>query len=221
MSQRLKKADQAGGEHEAYETPAWCVHRLLEAVDLPGGLWLEPCAATGAIVRAVDSVRNDVTWTACEIREECGDALVEATNDSDEVIMGDFLADGFLRGFDKTARRGAFAFDVCLTNYPFSLATSFIETCRPRCSIVVALLPMPFFGTTGRGVFFERNMPEAIYQLPDRPQFAYGASNSLEYGWFVWGPTLRNPRLGTALHRLAGTPPEERGVKPRNRRATG
>ena len=60
-------------------------------------------------------------------------------------------------------------------------------------------------------------MPDAIYQLPDRPQFAYGASNSLEYGWFVWGPMRRDPRLGTSLHRLAVTPPEERGVKRRGK----
>jgi len=56
-------------EHDFYETPAWCVHRLLEAVpQLPGGAWLEPCAGKGAIIRAVNEVRKDpIHWTAVEI----------------------------------------------------------------------------------------------------------------------------------------------------------
>ena len=35
-------------EHDFYPTPAWCVHRLLEAVPLPAGRWLEPCVGDGA-----------------------------------------------------------------------------------------------------------------------------------------------------------------------------
>ena len=33
--------------NENYPTMAWPVDRLLEAVDLPGGRWLEPCARFG------------------------------------------------------------------------------------------------------------------------------------------------------------------------------
>jgi hypothetical protein len=38
---------------DAYETPAWCVQRLLEKLQLPGGNWLEPGAGDGAIIKAV------------------------------------------------------------------------------------------------------------------------------------------------------------------------
>lgn len=49
-----------------YATPAWCVRRLLEGVNPPGGLWLEPCAGDGAIIRAVEEMRADVKWHAVE-----------------------------------------------------------------------------------------------------------------------------------------------------------
>lgn len=42
---------------DAYYTPAWCVRALLRTIGtLPGGLWLEPAAGTGAIARAVGEV---------------------------------------------------------------------------------------------------------------------------------------------------------------------
>jgi hypothetical protein len=47
---------------DAYLTPPWCVHRLLEvdALGLPGGRWLEPAAGPGRIISSVNSMRDDV-----------------------------------------------------------------------------------------------------------------------------------------------------------------
>ena len=47
-------------EREYYPTPAWCTHRLLDAIGEqlrgtdPEVLWLEPCCGNLAIVNAVD-----------------------------------------------------------------------------------------------------------------------------------------------------------------------
>ena len=46
------------GWKDFYPTPAWCVGCLLEAVELPGGTWLEPAAGRGAIVEAVGARRQ-------------------------------------------------------------------------------------------------------------------------------------------------------------------
>lgn len=216
MTQRLSKAEQAGGQHEAYETPAWCVRRLLEAAPLPSGKWLEPCAGSGNIIRAVRDIAGyaDVSWTACEIREECGDPLVDAGVVCDNVLVGDFF------GYEETLRQEAdgrrWAFDVVgPTNPPFSRAAEFIEAGRRLAPIVVMLLPVPFFGSEDREDLFARHMPSMILQLPNRPQFS-GAkgTNSVEYGWWIWEASRRQQR-GTWLERLAITPAEERGKRAR------
>ena len=77
-------------DYDNYPTPAWCVRRLLERVDLPGGTWLEPAAGDGAIVRAVRAARHDVDWIAVEIREDCRH-LLRREVPGDRVVIGDFL----------------------------------------------------------------------------------------------------------------------------------
>ena len=52
-----------------YATPSWCVRALLRTVDLPGGAWFEPAVGTGAIVRAVNQLRQDVSWTIADIAD--------------------------------------------------------------------------------------------------------------------------------------------------------
>ena len=41
-----------------YATPHWTVRRLLEALPLPGGVWFEPCAGEGDIIKAVNAKLN-------------------------------------------------------------------------------------------------------------------------------------------------------------------
>ena len=68
MSRRRGKDEAMGGPREDYPTPRWCVDRLLERVDLPGGEWLEPCAGHGAIVRRILDLRGDVIMRANDIQ---------------------------------------------------------------------------------------------------------------------------------------------------------
>src|SRR5260370_30448823 len=76
-------------ESDFYATPRWTVHRLLEVLHLPGGNWLEPGAGEGDLIRAVaETGRNDINWTALELRPECKSHL-EKLKPRPEIIITD------------------------------------------------------------------------------------------------------------------------------------
>lgn len=191
-----------GAERRAddfYATPAWCVRRLLERLALPAGNWLEPCAGDGAIIRAVG--RQDVTWTAVELRHEARGRLVEVV-DSTEVFVGfDFVGGDF----------GGTEFAAVITNPPFSLALPFIEHALELAPWVVMLLRLNFLASAGRAEFFREQAPD-VYVLPNRPSFTDdGRTDATEYAWFVWPPE-RGRRAGR-LEVLAETPASERRAR--------
>ena len=64
------------------------MHRLLEKLALPGGNWFEPGAGEGNLIKAVN--RNDINWTALELREECKPFL-EALEPTPEIILRSVL----------------------------------------------------------------------------------------------------------------------------------
>jgi len=174
-----------------YPTPTFCVHRLLEGAELPGGLWYEPCAGEGAIIAAVNEVRNDVQWVANEIRKGGHHELMRRLGHlpSFQANCGDALDD--------------FAFpdrkvDVVITNPPFFLAMELIQTLMRQFphAHVVQLLRMNFWGTKKRQPFFEKYPPD-MYVLPNRPSFkGEGKTDSIEYAWFVWEPAPRAREFG-------------------------
>ena len=188
-----------------YPTPAWCVRRLLEAVPLPGGAWLEPSAGDGAIIRAVNEVRGDAWWWAMELREECRASLVEATAGRGSVRIGDFIAepsDGYAA--------------VAILNPPFSLALQFVERCLSLAGWVCALERLHWPACAARCDWFRAHMPD-VYILPDRPSFTGdGASDMAEYAWFVWPPRMHD-RQAASVHLLPSTSAVERKANPAQR----
>lgn len=159
-----------------YATPAWCVQRLLEVAQLPGGLWLEPAAGDGAIVRAV--TRRDVSWHLRELREEERPAL-ERSAPGAKVFIGDFL---------EAVESGALAgqrYSVAITNPPFRLAQEFVDACLTCADHVVMLLRLNFLASKARWKFMSSHTPD-VYVLPSRPSFTGGGTDSIEYAWFVW-----------------------------------
>lgn len=191
-----------------YRTPSWCVHRLLDRLDLPEGNWLEPSAGDGAILSAVDEALY-VTWTAVEIREE---AIRELRRKSAAAVYvhGDFLTIAWDRRFR-----------VCITNPPYSLAWEFVRKGLADADWVVMLLRLNWLGSQERSRFL-RTQPPDVYVLPNRPTFCVvvrcvlgheksvlpedadglrrcgtdgctakakkTSSDSTEYAWFVWPP---------------------------------
>lgn len=172
-----------------YPTPAWCVRRLLEGLALPGGRWLEPGAGDGAIIRAVNAVRSDVTWTAMELREECRPAL-DATlrvKHGNELVIGDFLAPPPLREPDELWRPiddlGRFA--VALGNPPFPLAIPFVEAALRVADVVVMLLSTGILGSEERASWWPTHAADQLV-IPDRISFRGSGSDTTTCAWFVW-----------------------------------
>src|SRR5689334_10139470 len=113
MSARLATATRLGGAEETYPTPAWCVHRLLDEIDLPrGGYWLEPAVGDGAIVRAIRGREEytEVKWWTNDVRD----------------VGADVTSDYQTWGVPANGR----IYDVVITNPPFSLARSFVDISR-------------------------------------------------------------------------------------------
>jgi hypothetical protein len=191
-------ATNRGGQRtpaDFYPTPAWCVWRLLEARALPGGRWLEPCAGTGAIVQAVQDHRTDVQWTTIELREACRETLT-GLDCRPTVHIRDFVEHG-----DEAL------YDVVITNPPYSCAQQVLTRAMALAPTVVMLLRLNFLASAGRAGFMREHPPD-VYVLPNRPSFDGKGTDSIEYAWFVWRPTLE--RHSGEMRVLAPTPLQER-----------
>jgi len=170
---------------DAYPTPPWCVHRLLDRVTLPSGLWYEPCAGDGAIVQVVNSRLPNVAWALNELRSEMDETL-RRLEPMAPVSVGDILdPETPLPPRDKT---------VCIiTNPPYRIAWELLHKMLREFpnSYIVLLLRVNFIASKGRHGFMSQYMPD-VYVLPNRPGFkAWGKTDSPEYGWFVWKPWPR------------------------------
>lgn len=220
-------------EADNYPTPAWCVHRLLEACQLPQGIWIEPCAGEGAILDALhpSAMGPDGKLWAVELREECRDVL---RGKADNVSIADLRDVTFLQNAD-----------VVITNPPFSIWHDVARWgLRHRARRTALLLRV------GAIAHLDGLPIPSLYVLPNRPQFVASwtcagvklagevpssvepcgwgeyrdphestkgkrcpkcagkiqrtASDSAEYAWFVWGePT-------PIVHVLPETPLDER-----------
>jgi hypothetical protein len=166
-----------------YPTPRWCVHRLLEAYELPGGLWLEPCAGAGAIIRAVAEVRGDVRWHANEINPVYRQPL--------EALLGGQPAIGdALKAWVPPITK------VIITNPPFGPSLELLlHFLQYRHAVTVFLQRLNWAAGPRRHVF--RTIEPSVYVLPDRPSFVdtyekhapqalKAQTDSIEYAWFVF-----------------------------------
>lgn len=182
----------ARSEADYYPTPAWCVDRLLEELELPGGLWLEPGAGEGHIIRAVNAWRDDVRWRAIELREAC---RVPLERELAMVRVGNFLA------------LPPEQCDLVIGNPPFRHAVGFVLKALQCAPLVVMLLRLNFLASAERSELMRERAP-SVYVLPDRPSFIGGGdTDSAEYAWFLW---RRAPSAIGTLRVLATTPPSER-----------
>ncbi len=191
------RGQRGGGEDDFFVTPAWPVHRLLEAWQPI--LWaplLEPSAGNGAIIRAVNERMPDASWIAVEKRAE---EAVTLASLADQVVITDFL-----HYLPPNAGR----ISTIIGNPPFYLAIEFIERARdfyPEANLAF-LLRLNFAASAGRARFMRETRP-SIYVLPDRPSFTDGSTDSIEYAWFVWDRNLLNQGR---FRVLATTPLHER-----------
>jgi hypothetical protein len=151
---------------------------------------MEPGAGDGAIIRAVNAVRSDVTWTAVELREECVHPLAEALGGwemggRDRVVTGDFLtADpGSPAARPQLTADGQFA--VVLGNPPFPLAIPFVERSLELAHIVALLLSTGILGSGERADWWPTHVADQLV-IPDRISFTGKGSDTTTCAWFVW-----------------------------------
>ena len=230
------KKDKPNGER--WETPLWAVRRVLEEVSLPGGLWLEPCAGNGRIIRAVEELRpRKCRWHAVELREECAGRLRQLGIPLTLYCPKDFLKEWNARALAKKygvdISSGQRYLDVAITNPPFSIALEVAQKCMAIADHVLILQRSNWTGggsNNGKNDFF-RSMPPSIFPVPDRIQFLLDGAyprypagtldghgkdisgtlmpgDSIEYSWFYWSPD--RVREYGCYRNLASTPLEER-----------
>jgi hypothetical protein len=179
-----------------YPTPAWCVHRLLESVKLPTGIWIEPSAGIGSIIVAVNQVRADVKWHAVEHGSMAAGSLATV---ADRVFVGtNYL------GWDPPVDK----YDVCLMNPPYKSALAHVQKALTMSRVVAALLRLNWLASDDRAAWMRENTPD-VFVLPDRPSFRGGGGDQTEYAWMVWWND-RSPKPDPFLMILNSTPLSER-----------
>lgn len=198
-----------GGQRSAadfYVTPAWSVHRILEALphSMKRGVWMDPCAGEGSIIQAAQGVLDGIQWQAIELRDECKDLLSEIPNCSVTI-------DNYLRQLP------AGHVDVVLMNPPYRLAEEFIVHAMKHARFVVVLLRLNFLGAEKRSEFLRAWAPD-VYVLPNRPNFIPGQSgtDSIEYAWMFFDST--KPRSVGTVCVLPPSSKAERGVGTKTRK---
>lgn len=172
-----------------YPTPGWCIRRFLEVFvvkhltpnALNTGVWLEPGAGEGNLIRSVNEWfesqgRTKPVWDANELRPDCIPWLsdLEVRN----TTIGDFIANG-------SPTEGPY--DLTITNPPFSITMEFIRrSLKLNTRYVVMLQRLNYIGSEIRHAFMQECPPD-LYVIPNRVSFkASGKADSVEYAWFVW-----------------------------------
>ena len=201
------RGDHTGGAEDFYSTPFWCVDRLLDFIGgPPDDVILDPCAGSGAIIRAVtrwcvDWDQYAPAWHVAELRAEEKSVLAQAGPILDVDCPRDSLHTPV--GWDG----------VIITNPPYGLAQEFIETYALCSSRSYWLLRLNFLGSVRRAPMWHEfmlngKMPN-IYVLPNRPCFALTkekkngvltgrmvpGTDACEYAWFEFGEAARGEVL--------------------------
>lgn len=170
--------------NEFYETPAWCVHRLLERVAMHGA-WLDPCAGNGALPIAVREVTGTLTsWMT-----------VDKVAHERVQVARDYL---------DPSMHWTHRFDGCLMNPPFSKAMAFAQKAVTHCDQVYMLQRLSWMQSQDRSEWLRDN-PFDLFVLPERPSFTGdGKTDAAGYGWYSW------PTRGLGVVMLGNTPRETR-----------
>jgi hypothetical protein len=207
---------------DRHDTPDWCVHRLLDRLELiapeiltPVPRWIEPAAGAGNIIRATSSwfAARELSaprWWAGDVAPRPAPGLPCA------IRRQNFLT-------TRAPLRG----HVLLTNPPFRLALRFARHGQRHAKHVALLLRLNWLeGASQREperAAFLRRFPPDVYVLPNRPSFEKPkrkaakpkkkaakpkrrGADATAYAWMVWSPD----RMGGQWGLLDETPCEER-----------
>lgn len=235
---RVSSTNRGENSTENWETPKWCVRRLVEEIWLPPGEWLEPMAGNGRIIQAINDDRPGAfRWTACELRVACLPELKKQSGIIDLSCPIDFIKTWSPHKHQgKTVENPRISFfDVGITNPAFSVSMQALSKMLSICEHVVMLQRLNWLGSgtnNGKNDFLRGCMPD-VYMLPDRVKFLLDgkfprhppgtkdgngrdiggrlmSGDSIEYAWYVWGPKATRFREKGIIRNLAETSLEER-----------
>lgn len=204
---RGQKLDPSGSDD--YPTPAWCVHRLLEWWTPRMGVWVEPAAGNGSLIRTVDSCLSRVytpEWWVYEVNPNKRVELLD-TKSVTRLKTASFLEQCVVEE-EVTA---------VITNPPYTYAAEFILKARelyPHAEVVM-LLRVGLMESDGRADFWRQVGIPDLGILPNRASFINAASGALKtdstvYAWFVWPPATQEPREAGKVVLLKHTSLEDR-----------
>jgi hypothetical protein len=151
-----------------YETPQWCTQEVLHR--LPDGAVFDPCAGTGAILRACILAGR----YAHGVELDAGRASSPVPGVGSRLSQGDGLA--------------ALEADhpLIVMNPPYATAEAWVRAAVRPGRVVAVLLRLGFLASTSRkALFLDVGTPD-VHVLTRRPSFT-GGTDCTDYGWFVWG----------------------------------
>lgn len=206
-----KNIKRKSDELDRYFTPQWCVDQMIgdviPAVYAPKGLpqlnvstILDPGTGRGVFADRFRFYFPDAHITAIDIDPDEG-----PWDSADESLEGDFLETDWGAVYPD---RKKVAFDLTAGNPPFTLAEEFARTALEISEVVIFIVRHGFMASIERVPFFVEHRPQHVFNIPNRPKFRYGHSDSADYCWMVW--TSWGPRDSTILHWLHDIPKELR-----------
>ena len=169
-----------------YETPAWVVHALLATGDV-SPRFCDPCAGTGAILRAARGYGS--FGTGLSDYQPWGIEVDDVRSREDSAIL-------FTDFFKCTTLCGPTS-DIVM-NPPYRHALSFVRHAlkvvawrtgtilNHRPPRVHALLRLAFLESRSRSAWLKENMPAKVRVLSKRPSFTGNGTDACAYAWFTW-----------------------------------
>lgn len=177
-----------------YETPEWCTRAILPHLGYSFRTVLDAGAGTGAIMRVVSRAVLDRFGTFANHYLQSVE-LDEARAKEANAHWGSFYNMHKLRGIGRGASSRKRAYDLVISNPPFSEAEKFAEHALTIGKTVCFLLRLGWLAANRdskkdhilRRYQIHRKTPCDVYVLGRRPSFTTGETDSSEYAWFVWG----------------------------------
>lgn len=181
--------------HDRYYTPVWCVEECLSRI-VPvelihkSPIFLEPGAGSGNIVRTVAKtfpnakihafdLKKAGSWTGADLRINGWNFLKEGHPTSDAVQ------------WMKRAKMEGFLYDVIVGNPPYTYALDFMERSLLMSRCVIMIVRQGFMSSKKRREFFQKNKPDAVFLLPNRPIFTGNHGDTADYCWIRWRTDLK------------------------------
>ena len=198
-----------------YPTPAWCLDRLADVVELD---------LLGAPERPVDAAHYDRVESAWEpaagrghltraLREHVPAAIIRQTDIEGVPELG--IAGHDFRDTETTTAGP----HRIITNPPFGISDAFVrravQVVHPDGAVVMLLrLTWLGGGSDAHAGDWLQSWPPSVYVLPERPRFTdHGSGDSSPVAWCVWRAPPRGnelPRYTARFRVLVSTPLERR-----------